>query len=187
LNDPKQESLEKDFTSLPEVLKSSFVGSQIKEKINQINSLQLGSPFINFIQNDSNGKPLNLSRYLGNYILLEFWASWCVPCREQNPALVKVYQKFRDKKFKIIGIALEAPMAKKNWLKAIKDDQLEWDQVTDFSYWNNEVAKLYNVQQVPFNYLISPEGKIIGKNLKIFELEQKLNLYLSDLPPFVRP
>jgi thiol-disulfide isomerase/thioredoxin len=106
--------------------------------------------------------------------LLDFWASWCGPCRNENPNVVSAYKKYKDKNFTILGVSLDRPTDKAAWLKAIKDDGLTWNQVSDLKFWNNDVASLYRISSIPQNFLIDPTGKIIAKNLRGVDLQVKL-------------
>ncbi len=119
-------------------------------------------------------------------MLLDFWASWCGPCREENPNVVKAYKQYKDKNFTVLGVSLDQPGKKNLWLAAIKADGLEWTQVSDLKFWGNEVAKLYSIRAIPQNFLIDPSGKIIGKNLRGEELNKKLKEILGQQPVLVK-
>jgi thiol-disulfide isomerase/thioredoxin len=108
----------------------------------------------------------------GKYVLIDFWASWCGPCRAENPNLVKVYNDFKDKGFDIFGVSLDTD--RKSWLKAIKDDNLTWHHVSDLKGWENSAAQVYGVRAIPANVLLDKDGYIIGKNLRGEDLRKKL-------------
>jgi peroxiredoxin len=129
-----------------------------------------------FTQPDVNGQPVSLSQFKGKYVLVDFWASWCQPCRKENPNIVKAYNQFKDKNFTILGVSLD--QNKDAWLKAIQQDGLTWNHVSDLKFWNNEAAALYGVQSIPYNVLVDPEGNIIAENLHGQELEQTLGKVL---------
>ncbi|HEV7329887.1 MAG TPA: TlpA disulfide reductase family protein [Flavisolibacter sp.] len=130
-----------------------------------------------FTQPDVNGQPVSLSQFKGKYVLVDFWASWCQPCRQENPNIVKNYNQFKDKNFTILGVSLD--QNKDAWLKAIQQDGLAWTHVSDLKFWNNEAATLYGVQSIPYNVLVDPEGNIVAENLHGEELGQTLRKVLQ--------
>ncbi len=119
------------------------------------------------------GNITKLSSLRGNYVLVDFWAKWCKPCRVENPNIVKMYNKYNDKGFEVFGVSLDRN--KSDWLQAIEEDKLHWTQVSDLKYWNSDAAKLYNVTAIPFGILLDPDGKIVAKNLRGMALQKKLS------------
>jgi peroxiredoxin len=160
------------FNLLPQKFRNSEDGKQVLEKINIAFKTAIGQPAPQFTQNNTNEQPVALTSLKGKYVLIDFWASWCGPCRAENPSVVKAYNKFRDKNFEILAVSLDNK--KEPWLEAIKKDGLTWLHVSDLKGWKNEVAVLYNVQAVPQNWLIDPNGIIIAKNMRGEELSKKL-------------
>jgi peroxiredoxin len=123
---------------------------------------------------DAAGNQVSLSSFRGKYVLVDFWASWCKPCRDENPNVVKAYNRFKDKNFTILGVSLDKPGQKDKWLKAIKDDNLTWNHVSDLMEWNSPVVSLYKIEGIPHNVLLDPTGKIIAEKLYGSSLEEKL-------------
>lgn len=179
--------VDKEFTTYESIVKQiseSFSGSpvieatkqQYQQKIAQIeamNFLAPGKVAPDFTQNDVNGKPMTLSSLKGNIVLIDFWASWCGPCRAENPNVVKLYEKYKDKGFTVMSVSLDKE--KQKWLDAIAKDGLKWpNHVSDLKYWQNEVAKLYQVSSIPFTVLIDKEGKVIATKLRGPQLEATL-------------
>ncbi len=165
---------EKAFLNLSPQVRETKAGKLATETFAAAQRTKIGQPAIPFTQNDVNGKPFSLSDLKGKYVLIDFWASWCVPCRKENPYVVAAYHQFKDKGFTVLGVSLDKANAYDAWVKAIADDKLEWTQVSDLKFWDNEVAKAYGVKSVPANFLINPEGKIIAKGLRGERLSSKL-------------
>jgi len=130
-----------------------------------------------FTQPDLNGKPISLSSFKGKYVLVDFWASWCKPCRMENPNVVKAYNEFKNKNFTVFGVSLD--QEKGAWQKAIQQDGLAWTHASDLKFWNNEAATLYGVQSIPANFLIDPQGNIIAQDLRGEDLVQTLRKYIK--------
>jgi peroxiredoxin len=168
--------LEKRFSKLTASAKNNMYGKALSEMIEQQKTVEnfgaIGSTAPDFVQNDAEGKPVSLSSFRGKYVLIDFWASWCGPCRRENPAVVAAYNEFKNKNFTILGVSLDQDKAK--WLEAIQHDGLTWTHVSDLAYWNNAVAKKYQVTGIPINYLIDPQGKIVAKSLRGEELRETL-------------
>lgn len=166
--------MEPAYNKLTESVRSSEVGQAFAKQIVAAKATEIGAMAPDFTQNDVNDKPVKLSDFRGKYVLLDFWASWCGPCRAENPNVVEAYNKFKDRNFTVLGVSLDQPGKKENWLKAIEADKLTWTNVSDLKFWNNEAAKLYGVRGIPQNYLIGPDGKIVAKDLRGEQLQERL-------------
>ncbi|MFL5789792.1 MAG: redoxin domain-containing protein [Flavisolibacter sp.] len=162
------------FESLPSNVKTWPSAVILKEHIETARKTGIGKIAPEFTQEDTLGHPVSLSSFKGKYVLVDFWASWCGPCRHENPNLVKTFNKYKDKNFTILSISLDRPGQKERWLKAIHDDGLAWSHVSDLKFWDNAVAKQYDIRDIPQNLLLDPQGKIIAKNLRGDDLEEKL-------------
>ncbi len=171
---PNPTELDPLYNSLSDRIKSMETAKNFKRSLDALRSTAVGVQAPDFTQADVNGTPVTLSSFKGKYVLIDFWASWCRPCREENPNVVKAYNRFKDKNFTIIGVSLDKAEGKDNWLAAIKNDGLSWTEVSDLKFWNNQVAGLYSVTSIPSNFLIDPTGKIIARDLRGNDLENKL-------------
>ena len=154
--------------------KTGSYGSNIVKSIESRKQVAIGKIAPDFEQADTSGKMVKLSSFRGQYVLIDFWASWCGPCRAENPNLVKAYQQYHDKGFTILGVSLDQPGKKQAWLAAIHQDHLTWPQVSDLKFWNNAVAQQYWIRAIPQNFLLDREGKIIAANIRGDELTKKL-------------
>ncbi|WP_316750097.1 TlpA disulfide reductase family protein [Pedobacter gandavensis] len=171
------EEISQNLQLLDPALQNTPYVAVLKDLVNVLNSVSIGKKAPDFEGNTPEGKTIKLSDHFGKYLLLDFWASWCGPCRRENPNLVKVYQKYHDKGFDIFAVSLDK--SKEAWLKGIKDDNLSWTHVSDLTFWNSAGAKLYGVRAIPANVLIDPNGVIIARNLSGEALDKKLEELLA--------
>jgi peroxiredoxin len=160
-------------------LNSTYV-KELKELVTVLNGLAIGKKAPDFVGTNPDGKSIRLSENLKGYTLIDFWASWCPPCRKENPNVVAAYKEYHDKGFNVFGVSLDKK--KESWVKGIKDDHLDWLQVSELTYWNSGIAKLYGVRAIPANYLVDSKGIIVAKNLREEELHTTLKRLLEKNP-----
>jgi len=178
------DKVEPMFNSLSETNKNYPSAIAFKEDVEIAKKTGIGRYAMDFTQNDTLENPISLASFKGRYVLVDFWASWCGPCRAENPNVVKVYNKYKGQNFHIISVSLDRPGQKEKWMKAIHDDKLEWTHVSDLKFWDNAVAKQYGIKAIPQNLLLDPDGKIIAKNLRGEDLEEKLNAIMGEKKAF---
>lgn len=168
-----------DFPFIDELvtrLNTNYPGTssimQMKYQLDEMRALSVGQTAPDFELPDPSGQPVKLSDLRGKYVLIDFWAAWCKPCRQENPNVVKLYNQYKDKGFEVFGVSLDR--TKEDWVKAISDDKLTWTHVSDLKYFNSAAAELYKIDAIPATYMIDPDGKIIAKDLRGPSLENKL-------------
>ena len=157
-------------------LNDNYPGSpailQMKQQLDELRALAVGQVAPDIVLPDPSGKTTKLSDLRGKYVLIDFWAAWCKPCRQENPNVVRLFTQYNSKGFEVFGVSLDR--SREDWIKAIADDRLNWTQVSDLQYFNSAAAELYQIQAIPATYLIDPDGKIIAKDLRGPSLEAKL-------------
>lgn len=168
------------YKSLGPVAKKSESGIHAAGFIERGEKLLPGNESPLFSHPDTSGNLVHLKDYRGKYVLLEFWANWCKPCRAENPNLKEAYIKYHSKGFDILGISMDTEKDKEKWLKAIHDDGLPWQQVSDLKGFDNEIFILYNVRPIPDNFLIDPEGKIVARGIRGEALQERLTAIFSN-------
>lgn len=164
---------------IPVAYKASDNYKMLNFKVKSTKFSQVGAMSEDFEQETPEGKKVKLSDFRGKYVLLDFWASWCGPCRDENPNIVAAYEKYKDKGFTVLGVSLDRPGKRNDWLKAIETDKLFWTQLSDLKGWENAVAQKYGIVSIPASFLIDPQGKIIGRDLRGPDLHSKLEELLN--------
>lgn len=160
------------YDLLDPAVQKTLEGKRIASRLEILKRSSLGEPMLEFTQNNPDGQPVQFSEFKGKYVLVDFWASWCGPCRAENPNVLKAYNQYKDKNFTVLGISLDDN--KDKWKKAIMDDKMPWTQVSDLKGFNNVVSTYYGIMGIPSTLLIDPQGKIIAKDLRGESLNKKL-------------
>lgn len=161
-------------------LEASEMTQDLKAKLETMGKAEIGTKAPEFSAPGPDGKNIALSETLGKYTIIDFWASWCKPCRVENPNVVKVYKKYHDKGLNIISVSLDKAEQKDKWLQAIKDDDMDWFHVSNLQFWNDPIAQKYSVRSIPATFLLDENGVIIDKNLRGAALEAKIGSLLGD-------
>ena len=171
--------LESYINAFDTAVKNSPLVKELADMVALMKPVSIGQKAPDFTLNDPKGNPVSLSSVIGaKLLLIDFWAGWCVPCRRENPNIVKVYKEFHSKGFDILGVSLD--QEKEEWLEAIAADKLTWTHVSDLQYWNNTAARLYAVNSIPANFLLDEKGVIIGRNILGEDLHKKVKEILED-------
>ena len=169
---PDGDELDSIYKKLDSTVQTSYYGLKIKETLHAAQMTAIGKPAPDFTLADTSGKPVSLSSFKGKYVLVDFWASWCGPCRGENPSVVKAFHKYHPKGFTVLGVSLDEK--KDKWEEAIAKDHLTWTQVSDLKGWKSSVGELYGIKGIPMNFLLDKDGKVIAKELRGEDLEKKL-------------
>lgn len=159
---------------------NTSIGQTLLMSLESLKVVEIGGKAPGFEAPNPQGEVIALNDVQGEYTLIDFWASWCKPCRYENPNLVKVYNKYHDKGFNIIGVSLDQPNGKARWIKAIEDDGLPWPQVSNLQFWQDPIARMYNVHAIPASFLIDKDGVIVAKDLRGPTLEAKIAQLLGE-------
>lgn len=168
------------YGNLSPEIKNSTLGKTLGEKFEKLSKLAIGSKAPNFSGPTPEGEEISLNEIMGEVTLIDFWASWCKPCRAENPNIVRVYEKYHDKGFNIIGVSLDRPGQKAQWVKAIEEDNLTWNQVSNLQFWQGPIARKYEIRAIPAAFLLDENGVIVARNLRGEDLENKVAELLGE-------
>jgi peroxiredoxin len=173
------ERVEKLFKQLDPTVKNTKPGKKLSELISNFSAASVGKPAPDFSAPNPDGKIISLKESLGKVTLIDFWAAWCAPCRKENPNVVALYNEFKDKGLQIIGVSLDKEGDDEKWKQAILTDKLTWPQVSNLKYWNDPIAKKYNIQGIPAIFILDANGVIVAKDLRGAELREKVQELLA--------
>ena len=172
--------LEELFNTLSSEVQESRLGKMVEETISRLSKVEIGGKAPNFSAPTPQGDELALNDVLGEVTLVDFWASWCKPCRDENPNIVRVYEKYHDQGFNVLGVSLDRPGQKEKWEQAIEEDNLQWNQVSNLMFWQDPIAAEYGVRAIPAAFLLDENGVIVAKNLRGEDLENKVAELLNE-------
>ncbi len=177
--EPDIAKIKKIYNSLTSELKNTKPGKSVKEKLDNLDAVEIGKVAPDFTAPNPEGKNVSLKQSLGKVTIIDFWASWCAPCRQENPNVVALYNEFHDKGLNIIGVSLDQPDGATKWKEAIAADKLAWTHVSNLKFWQDPIAKKYNVRSIPATFILDASGKIVAKDLRGEELKAKVKELLG--------
>lgn len=177
--EPDYTKIRNIYNGLESHLKNTRPGKSVKEKLDAHDSVEVGKKAPDFTANSADGKQVSLKESLGKVTIIDFWASWCAPCRQENPNVVALYEEFHSKGLNIVGVSLDQPNEEVKWKQAINQDKLTWTNVSNLKGWDDPIAKKYNVRSIPATFILDASGKIVAKDLRGEELKAKVKELLG--------
>lgn len=172
--------LKKYFEDLSDPVKNTSLAQALKLGLDKQSAVEIGSKAPGFSGPNPQGEEIALKDVMGKVTLVDFWAAWCKPCRDENPNIVKVYDKYHDQGFNVVGVSLDREGQRDRWIQAIKDDKLTWPQISHLQFWQEPIAQLYGVRAIPAQFILNEEGVIVAKNLRGQDLEDKVKELLEE-------